>query len=231
MGAVDDADYSFSTNVVGTYNILRAASQAGVSRLIFTSSREVYGEPIDLPVDEAQPLLAINLYGASKVTGEALCRAFRRSTGLHSVILRLANVYGPRDTGRVIPLWLERASKGDDLLVYGGKQLIDFVWIDQVVSALVRAAEIDTSCPPVNVGSGTGTQIVQLAKRIAWLSAGQSHVKLLPARSVEVTRFVADIDRMRKLLGIEPPIDPLQHLSTMFTPRARGDAAIAAPVI
>jgi UDP-glucose 4-epimerase len=228
MGAVEDSDYSFSTNIVGTYNVLRAATQVGVGRVIFTSSREVYGEPIDLPVDEAQPLMAINLYGASKVTGEALCRAFRRSAGLHSVILRLANVYGPRDTGRVIPLWLDRAALGEDLLVYGGKQLIDFVWIDQVVDALVRSAEADSSWPPLNVGSGTGTQILQLDKRIAWLSGGQSHVKLLPARSVEVTRFVANVDRMRRLLQIEPPIDPLHYLSSMLSgPRAFDAATVS----
>ena len=70
-------------------------------------------------------------------------------------------------------------------MVYGGKQLIDFVWIDQVVEALVRAADADSSCPPINVGSGTGTPILHLAKRIAWLSGGQSHVKLLPARAVK----------------------------------------------
>ena len=107
------------------------------------------------------------MYGASKVTGEALCRAFRRGHGVQSVILRLANVYGPRDTGRVIPLWLERAAEGKDLIVYGGKQLIDFVWVDQVVEALIRAAATDGSLPPINVGSGTGTPILQLAKRIA----------------------------------------------------------------
>ena len=146
-----------------------------------------------------------------------MCRAFRRANGLHTVILRFANVYGPRDTDRVIPLWLERAARGQDLLVYGGKQVIDFVWIDQVVEALVRAAGTDTACPPVNVGSGTGTPILQLAKRIAWLSGGQAHVKLVPARNIEVTRFVANIDRMRKLLQIEPPIDPLQQLTRLLT--------------
>jgi nucleoside-diphosphate-sugar epimerase len=163
-------------------------------------------------------LLAINLYGATKVTGEALCRAFRRANGLHSAILRLANVYGPRDTGRVIPLWLAQAERGEDLVVYGGKQVIDFVWVDQVVEAMLRAASSDSVGPPINVGSGTGTPILSLAKRIAWLSGGQSHVKLLPARSVEVTRFVANIDRMRKLLQIEAPVDPLHKLSSMVAP-------------
>jgi UDP-glucose 4-epimerase len=218
MGAVDDLDYSFTTNVVGTFNVLRAASEARVDRLIFASSREVYGDPVELPVDESQPLLAINAYGASKVTGEAFCRSFRRSSGLHSVILRLSNVYGPRDFGRVIPLWLDRAANGLDLEIYGGKQLIDFVWVGQVVEALVRAAEIRSPLPTINVGSGTGSRIVDVARRILRMSAGRGHLTLLPARAVEVTRYVADVSRMRQMLGIEPSDDPLAFLEGMAAP-------------
>ncbi|TME33210.1 MAG: SDR family NAD(P)-dependent oxidoreductase [Chloroflexi bacterium] len=103
MGAVNDLGYTFSTNVVGTFNVLTAAAHHGVRRVVFTSSREVYGEPISLPVDEESPLLAANSYGASKAAGEAYCRAFRREFGLQTAVLRLANVYGPRDFGRVIP--------------------------------------------------------------------------------------------------------------------------------
>src|SRR5690349_15953885 len=150
MGAVHDLDYSFSTNVVGTFNVLRESSTAGVRRVVFASSREVYGEPIELPVDEGQPLLAINFYGASKVVGEAYCRAFRRASGLDTVILRIANAYGPRDSGRVIPHWVEQAATGADLQIYGGKQVLDFVWVGQVVDALLSAAGADVALPPIN---------------------------------------------------------------------------------
>jgi UDP-glucose 4-epimerase len=212
MGAVKDLDYNFSTNVVGTFNVLRSAAQLGVERVVFASSREVYGEPIDLPVDEEAPLLAINSYGASKAAGEAFCRSFRREFGLRTVILRFANVYGPRDVGRVIPLWVEQASAGQDLQVYGGKQVIDFVWIEQTVDALVTAAGVEGQLQPINIGSGTGTRIVDLARRIVRLAAGPGRVRLLPARPVEVTRFVANVDRMRLLLRVEPPLDPLGYL-------------------
>jgi nucleoside-diphosphate-sugar epimerase len=212
MGAVQDVDYSFSTNVVGTFNVLREASRAGVQRVVFASSREVYGEPIELPVDEGQPLLAINFYGASKVVGEAYCRAFRRAHGLQSVILRIANVYGPRDTGRVIPLWVEQAAAGEDLQVYGGRQVLDFVWVEQVVEALVQAAAAESPLPPINIGTGTGTRITDLARRIRLLTGGRGQVKIVPARAVEVVQFVARVDRMRQLLRIEPPSDPLLYL-------------------
>lgn len=220
MGAVEDARYSFSTNVVGTFNVLRAAARHEVGRLVFSSSREVYGEPLALPVDEDSPLMAVNSYGASKVAGEAFCRVFRREYGLPSVILRLANVYGPRDHGRVIPRWLEQAAGGEDLLVYGGKQVIDFVWVEQVVEALVRAASLEGPLPPINVAGGTGTPILALARRIAQVSGRQSRVLLQPARPMEVTRFIASVDRMRQMLGVEPPLDPLASLAHMVERRA-----------
>jgi UDP-glucose 4-epimerase len=212
MGAVEDLDYSFSTNVVGTFNVLRAAARESVRRVVFASSREVYGEPIELPVDEGQPLLAINFYGASKVMGEAYCRAFRRAFGLNTVVLRLANVYGPRDFGRVIPLWVRQASAGEDLTVYGGKQVLDFVWVGQVVDALMRTAELEGPTPPINVGSGTGTRIVDLARRIRLMAGSHSQLQLVPARAVEVVQYVARVDRMRQLLRLEPPSDPLAYL-------------------
>lgn len=216
MGGVQDMGYTFSTNVVGTFNVLSSASRAGVRRVVFASSREVYGEPISLPVDEDSPLLAINSYGASKAAGEAYCRAFRRESGLQSSVLRLANVYGVRDIGRVIPLWVSQAESGRELTVYGGKQVIDFVWVGHAVDALTRAADVDGALPPINVGSGTGTKIVDLARRIARLAEAHGRLNLQPARSVEVTRFVANVQRMRDILKVEPPLDPLGQLPTLI---------------
>jgi UDP-glucose 4-epimerase len=220
MGGVTAAEYTFTTNIVGTFNVLRAAATCGVERVVFTSSREVYGEPINLPVDEESPLLAINSYGASKVAGEAYCRAFRRELGLQTTILRLANVYGPRDIGRVIPRWVKQATAGQTVEVYGGKQVIDFVWVGHVVEALVRAAEFEGALPPINIGSGTGTRIVDLARRIMRLSDRHARLGLHPARSMEVTRYVANVERMQQLLKIDPPLDPLAHLPAMYEARA-----------
>jgi nucleoside-diphosphate-sugar epimerase len=212
MGAFHDLGYTFTTNVVGTYNVLTAAAHHGVKRVVFTSSREVYGEPISLPVDEESPLLAANSYGASKAAGEAYCRAYRREFGLQTAVLRLANVYGPRDFGRVIPHWIELAQAGCELPVYGGKQVLDFVWVGQAVDALLRAGRLEGSVPPINIGSGTGTRIVDLARRIGRLVDSHARLNLQPARKVEVTRFVANVERMRQILKLEPPLDPLAHL-------------------
>lgn len=212
MGAVEDMDYSFSTNVVGTYIVLKCAAAAGVRRVVFSSSREVYGDPVEIPVREDAPLIAKNPYGASKLAGEAYCRVWQATTGLDCMVLRFANVYGPRDRDRVIPRWLTRASEGDALEVYGGHQVIDFVWVGQAVRALLAAATC-VNDGPVNVGSGAGTPIIDLGERILALTNARSELRVLPPRSIEVVRFVADVSRMRSVLGIEPEGDPLAQLA------------------
>src|SRR5260370_15389777 len=138
MGAIHDAEYSCATNVLGTFHVLQAARQAGVKRVVFASSREVYGEPANVPVPETAPLQPKNPYGASKAAGEMYWRVFEQN-GPDIVVLRLANVYGPRDTDRVIPLFVDRALRGLPLFLYDGTQILDFVWIDFVVAPLTQA--------------------------------------------------------------------------------------------
>ncbi|HKS69403.1 MAG TPA: NAD-dependent epimerase/dehydratase family protein [Ktedonobacterales bacterium] len=216
LGAVTDVDYSFTTNVVGTYNVLAAARDAGVERVVFSSSREAYGEVDQLPVAEDRAMKPKNTYGASKVAGEVYCRAFQSTFSLDVSVVRLANVYGPGDHGRVIPLWLERAHRGEDRELYGGEQVIDFVPVETVVAALQQAAETPLEGQPVNVGSGKGTTLRELAARVSALPGASGDVRVVPARQVEVTRFVADVTRMRSLLSVEPPPDPLVGLEALW---------------
>ena len=182
MGAVADASYSFNTNVVGTYNVLQAAVAAGVKRLVFPSSREVYGDPRGIPVPEAAGLRAKNAYGASEIAGEVYCRLAARQ-GLETVVLRLANVYGPGDRDRVIPIFAAAANAGLPITVFGRQKILDFVWIDVVVDALVQAAFGSYIRGPVNVGSGKGTTIVDLAHRMVDLSRSVSKIKVVEERN------------------------------------------------
>jgi len=221
IGAIKDTDYSFTTNVAGTYNVLKAAAATSVRRLVFSSSREVYGEPESIPVPENAPLIAKNSYGASKVAGEAYCRVWESTTGLECQVLRFANVYGPRDRDRVIPIWLERARRGDPLELYGGEQVIDFVWVGKAVEALLAAAAIELT-GPINVGSGTGVSLPQLAHRVLEETGAASRLEVVPARTGEVVRFVADVARMHRVLGITPDLDPLAHLGACFEEYALG---------
>jgi len=219
IGSEADKDYAFTTNVVGTYTLLKMAERAGVRRVIFSSSREVYGDSEELPVREAASLAPKNAYGASKVAGEMYFRIAQAHQVLETVIFRLANVYGPRDSERVIPLWIERARQGQELLLYGGDQLIDFVWVGDAVEALARSALPNHQHlvgQTINIGTGMGTPILELARRILALSGSQSTLRQLPARSVEVRRYVADPVRLENLLGLKPEPD-LAHLPAMIT--------------
>lgn len=213
MGAIEDEDYSFTTNALGTVNVLRIATELGVKRVVFSSSREVYGEAQYTPVDEDHAMAAKNPYGASKVAGEAYCRTYAHCYGLDVAILRLANVYGQGDRDRVIPLWLEEAAAGRELRVFGGSQVLDFVGVNTVVDALVLAGERGLD-GPTNIGSGTGTSIIELANRILEVTGSRSAIHRVAARGVEVNRFIADVARMRAL-GIQPDSDPLIHLAAM----------------
>ena len=216
MGAVSDLSYSFATNVAGTVNVLEAARATGARRVVFTSSREVYGEVAQLPVREDAPLNAKNSYGASKAAGELYARVFQNTYGVETAILRLANVYGARDYDRVIPLWLDAAAAGRELIVYGGQQVIDFVHVDLVVEALLRAARSEAVGQPINIGSGQGTPILQLAEQIMALPGVRTRLDLRSARSVEVARFTADVTLMRDRLKLSPAADPLYGLAALW---------------
>jgi UDP-glucose 4-epimerase len=211
LGAVRDLDYSFETNVVGTYEVLRAAEAAGVKRVIFSSSREVYGEPTSLPVPETAPIAPKNAYGVSKAAGEMYCRLFA-DKGLEVIILRLANVYGTRDHDRVIPLFAEQSLAGKSLTVFGGNKILDFLWIGDLLDVLCKA----TTCPypksAVNVGNGKGVNLVDLAERISALAGYSSVVQVTEERAPEVGRYVADVGLARKLFDLHCPNDAIKHL-------------------
>jgi nucleoside-diphosphate-sugar epimerase len=150
----------------------------------------------------------------SKLTGELISRLFVRD-GLETVVLRLANVYGSRDIGRVIPLFVEKGITNQPLSVYGGRQTLDLIWIETVVEALMRAA-LDQRFieEPVNVGScsGKGVAITELVQCILEATQSKSPVEFLPARENEVIGFVADISRAQKHFALASPKDPLAHL-------------------
>jgi UDP-glucose 4-epimerase len=210
LGAVADIDYSFTTNVAGTFEVLSAARQCEVRRLIFASSREVYGEASALPVPECAPLNPGNAYGASKAAGELYCRVFMES-GMDVVVFRLANVYGPGDAGRVIPLFLANALSGRPLVIYGENKVLDFVWIGDVVDSLVKVSAAPVAGRTINIGSGEATGLADLARRILQLTGSRSAIEFAGARKAEIDRFVADIRLAESLLHYRPST-ALAHL-------------------
>ena len=214
MAAEQDIGSTLSTNVWGTLNLLRAAHAARVPRVVFTSSREVYGDASSLPVPETACFKPKNAYGASKAAAEVYCRLYQ-AKGLDVSILRLANVYGPRDFGRVVPIFLKRAFANEPLMVYGGTQVLDLVWVEIVIQCLLRAGQGPAMDAPVNVGSGVGTTILQLAERVLAVTESASSTQILPPRSAEVCQFVSDTRKMSRLVDVGADGDPLMHLKSL----------------
>ena len=212
LSSVSDPDYNFNTNVEGTRNVLQAAGKFGVRRVVFTSSREVYGNRDRTPTSEDTALSPINEYGASKAAGEMYCHAATEYGELEVSILRLANVYGPYDQDRVIPLFVQAALQDHPLVLYGGNQFIDFVWIDTVIDALLKVGLGKYVRGPINIGSGVGVTVSELAARVLELVPSKSGCVHKPSSAVEVKEFVADTRLAQRLLGTPVVQDPLLHL-------------------
>jgi len=205
-------------NCLGTLNVLEAAVERGVKKVIFASSMAVYGEPRYLPVDDEHPLNPISPYGLSKARGEQYCKIFREKHGLSTVALRYFNTYGMRQSPSpyvgVITTFINQALNGEPLTVFGdGNQARDFVWVKDVARANILAAFSDVN-GAFNVGSGIETSINQLADLVMKYLGGKTiHLEKPPG---EVTRIVADISRTRKLLNYEPQGDLSQLLPTLI---------------
>jgi UDP-glucose 4-epimerase len=202
MSSVEDPDYTVSTNITGTFNVAQSAARRG-ARLLIASSREVYGDALRLPVREDHPLLPKNLSGASKVASEAVCRGLASARGLRWTAFRLSNVYGPRDFGRVIPRFIRSALNDEEMVLFGGDQVIDFIWVGDAVKYMRAAERSDRSEGlALNVGSGRASTLAELARAIREEAGSRSKVRREPARPMEVRRFQADMALARKVTGV-----------------------------
>lgn len=195
--------------VDGTYEVVEAAAEAGVSKLISASSASVYGLAEEFPTPERHhPYANDTLYGAAKTFGEGLLRSFYRMHGLDYVALRYFNVYGPRMDSyglhtEVLIRWMERIAAGQPPLILGdGTQTMDFVFTEDVGRANLLAAESDATDQVFNIGSGTETSLSELASTLIRVMGGGLSVQLGPPRSVNpVTRRLADISLAAQQLG------------------------------
>jgi UDP-glucose 4-epimerase len=206
--SIENPELCVHSNIVGTEIIARLCARYR-KKLIFSSSREVYGNTGALPVSENHPLSPINPYGASKVAGEAIIRAYAVTFDLDFIILRLANVYGEGDVQRVIPQFIGRAIQDTDITIFGGKQVIDFVYIDDVINAFIRCMDPGIHNEIINIGSSIRTTLPVLADLIISRTSSRSQVVLKEPRAGEVDQFTADITRAKYCLDWEPvtPLD------------------------
>ena len=197
----------FENNVSNLETIVRLAVKFN-KKLVFCSSREIYGNAKYLPVDENHELHPVNPYGLSKLMGEKIINESSNSYGLRYSIVRLTNVYGLNDFNRVIPSFIDRSLTGKPLIFYGGEQLLDFIHVNDVINALIKAALFECNIT-VNIGSGKATSIKNLARIIQKLTGTRTNYIIRQQRNGEVQKFVAEIKKAADVLNWRPTI-PLE---------------------
>jgi UDP-glucose 4-epimerase len=198
---VEDERLCLDVNVVGTFNVVDAARRVGVRKVVFSSASSVYGDTHET-MDEEHPLDAWSMYGASKIAGEYLLRAFYDRHGLDFVTLRYMNVYGPRQQGGLVMSVLGRILAGERPVIAGdGSQSFDFVHVGDVAAANLRAMESDVSADVFNVGSGTEASVREIVERLIALTGAELEPEYRRDERVLMSRRVGSSEKARRLLG------------------------------
>ncbi|HEY1300318.1 MAG TPA: NAD-dependent epimerase/dehydratase family protein [Stellaceae bacterium] len=185
---------AFDVNIRGTFNVLEACVAQGVERLVYSSSASVYGDAVEEPMTEDHPFNNENFYGATKIAGEAMARAFHHRYGLNVVGLRYMNVYGPRQDYRgayiaVIMKMLDAIDRGEGPTIYGdGSEAFDFVAVEDCGRANLCAMGADAVDRFYNVGTGQRTSLKELAEMLLNLTGCNSEIRFAPRSQATLVR-------------------------------------------
>ena len=225
LGALISIPYSYQhpvevvqTNILGTLAVLQACRKSG-ARLIHTSTSEVYGTALRVPIDEQHPLQGQSPYSASKIGADKLVESYYRAFGVPAVTIRPFNTYGPGQSARaVIPTIITQALQAQEIHLGNLEVRRDFTYLDDTVAAFIKVAEtpgIDGET--FNLGSGQEVSIRELSEEILFLTGSQARVvvdeeRLRPEKS-EVQRLLADNSKARRILGWEPKVSLREGLT------------------
>jgi len=200
-------------NVTGTLNMLNLCIKEEVQCFIFASSAAVYGGDRNRPLQENDSLHPLSPFAASKVAGEAYCKAYSETYGLNTIILRFMNIYGPRITKvyrRVCSKFAEATIRNEPLVIVGdGKQTRDFTYVTDAINAIILALNNkDIEGETFNIGTGKPTTINQLANLYKKISENpKQEIKYINAKKGDLIHSYADITKAKKKMGYNPKID------------------------
>ncbi len=205
---------SNEANITGTVNILVAARDAGVKRVVFAASSSAYGNTETLPKIESMAPSPLSPYALQKYAGELYMKIFYETYGLETVALRYFNIFGPRQDptsfySAVIPKFITMLLKGEAPTIFGdGKQSRDFTYIDNVVQANIKAATADkrSAGQVMNIACGERIDLNELASVIGEILGKKITPKYEPERMGDVKHSLADIDRAKDLIGYDPAV-------------------------
>lgn len=209
--SMEEPAHTMMVNVVGTNAVMEAASKAGVKRAVFTSSASVYGDG-EVPVKESHKTNPISIYGLTKENGEEICRIYNSVFRFPVVVLRLMNMYGPRQRADspysgVISLFARKIKDGEPVTIYGdGEQTRDFLYVADAVEALILAAERPVAGKIMNIGTGKEVSVNRLVEVLGDIAGKNPQVIHAPPRKGDILRSYADISLARELLGFSPSV-------------------------
>ena len=195
-------------------NVLLAARDEGISRVVYSSSSSVYGSQAELPVSEGLPLDPISPYGVAKLAAERYCISFSRVyEQFESVVVRYFNVFGPRQSpfsqyAAVIPLFITAIAAGEPIRIEGdGEQRRDFTYVDNVVDGTIRAADVAGANGRIfNVAASSPASVNQVAETIERILGQQAERVPAPRRAGDIRDSWADVTAAREVLGYVPTI-------------------------
>jgi UDP-glucose 4-epimerase len=211
--SIQDPLASGAVNVEGTLNVLLAARDEGVRRVVFSSSTSVYGTSRERPTAESSPPDPISPYGVAKLAAERYCVSFTRVYGLETVVLRYFNVFGPRQSphseyAAVVPLFLTAIAAGEPVTIHGdGEQSRDFTYVGNVVDATIGAGTVAAANGRIfNVAAGSPATVNEVADTIGRILEKPVERRFEPARPGDIRASWADISAARETLGYEPRV-------------------------
>ena len=221
--SVDRPRDCHAINGTSTVDILEAA-RANDSRVVFASSAAIYGHPDGVPIPESAPKRPASPYGLEKLTGDYYTRIYAERYGLETVSLRYFNAFGPRQTGGqysgVISAFLEQARAGEPITVEGdGEQTRDFVHVDDIVQANLRAATTESTGTSYNIGTGSNITIRELAETVQRVTDTDSEIVHVDPRPGDIERSEADITKASEQLGYTPTVTLEDGLSELVDSR------------
>lgn len=223
---------AFTVNIEGTFNVLEACVNNKVKKLIYSSSASVYGDAVEVPMTEAHPYNNRNFYGATKISGEAMCTAFNDRYGLQIIGLRYMNVYGPGQdqtaayTG-VVPIMLNKIDANESPVINGdGSQAYDFIYVEDVARCNIKALTSDVGFGFYNVGTGVQTSIRELCDTILELKHSDLKVTYKPysaddARALVQNRIGSAV-KAKSEIGFEYKYDLVTGLKRLIHWRDTG---------
>ena len=225
---------AFDVNIRGTFNVIEACVQQGVKRLVYSSSASVYGDAVEEPMTEDHPFNNTNFYGATKVAGEQMCRAFHHRYGLNYVGLRYMNVYGPRQDYHgvyiaVIMKILDAIDEKKPPVIYGdGSQAYDFVYVGDCARANVLAMTSDVVDRFYNVGTGVRTSIKELVDMILTLTQFRQAPRYEPGGLTFVKNRIGSPERAAADLGFKSRVELREGLQKLIAWRSEHKGRLAA---